>query len=171
MNIYAMKRPRRMNAVSAGLTILLLAAVYAGWALLPVLWPLWQISGMMRTACAQAYRTTDNGEVIAYLMKEVQRSPLAVNEDNFRLERKPYAEDELLNLAPDARRKRRAQGRTCVLRFRYVDRYRLPILGTMYRMPYEASVRLDLRPNEGRGRALNDLVYNSCTCTSVRRGD
>lgn len=167
MNIYAMKKPKRINSVSIGLGLIALALVYLAWALLPVMWPLWQMSGIMRSACASAYREKDDEEVMRRLLADAQRTRLKISEDNFRFERLPYAPEELQEANASLRDRMMTFGRECVLRFRYVDQYELPLFGVAYRLPYESKVTKDLRPGDKSTNVLYELFYSSCTCTSV----
>lgn len=164
-----MKKPKRFNSVSVTLALLFAAFVYAVWAFVPVMWPLWRMSGIMRTACAQAYSEPDNRVVLQGLLTSAARTKLRVSEDNFIIDRIGYSDEELRE-APEGWRSRMATtGKECVIAFRYVDRYTLPVVGLEYTLPYESSVSLDLRRDEEGSNALYELFYNSCTCTSVPR--
>jgi hypothetical protein len=170
VNIYAMKKPRRINSVSVGLTLIGLFLAYAVWAFVPVMWPLWQMAGILRTGCAKAYSIADDEQVMKFVLKDSRRTKLQVTEDNLRFVRVPYPEEELLDFDATRRDLLARTGRECRFHFRYVDEYELPLLGWRYELPYETTVTLDLRRDEGDTNALYELFYNSCTCTSVRGG-
>ena len=169
MNIYAMKKPKRINAVSVSLFVFAVLFVYGVWALVPTFWPLWQMSGIMRSGCARAYQSDDNEWVMKQVLKDSRRTGLTVTKNNFRLARVPYDDAELEGKTKAMQDLMVKYGRECVLRFRYVDTYQLPLIGVEYRLPYESKITVNLRRNEGDKNTLNDLVYNSCSCTSVRR--
>lgn len=164
-----MKKPKRINSVSVSLFVLFVLFVYVVWAIVPAMWPLWQMSGMMRTACAVAYREPTEDAVLDALLKEARRSSLEVTKENFIFERVPYSDDELLKVAEAVRPKRLAVGKECRIRFRYVDDYALPLIGTTVRFPYESTVVFDLRPADSSG-SLNEMVY-SCSCSRVPRSE
>lgn len=172
MSIYAIKKPKRINSVSVGLTIILAGILYLGYAMLPVMWPLWQVGGMMRSTCAQSFSSVgDDAELLKKLVRETRRTRLRISVDNFQFEREPYSDAELENLPAARRDQLQLRGKTCVIRFRYDDEYELPLLGIRYRLPYESSSTYDLQESEGGSMSnpLYDLAYNSCTCTSVGR--
>lgn len=164
-----MKKPKRINSVSVALALMALAFLYFLWAVVPTLWPLWQMSGIMRTACSVAYSEADDEVVMQRLVKDGRRTKLRISKDNFLLERVAFTEDEILAAPERLRGVMSKKGKECVLRFRYVDTYALPLLGLEYELPYESKVTLSLQPDE-TANYLNDLVYNSCTCTRTRSG-
>ena len=166
MNIYAIKKPKRINAVSVTLTLLLLGGAYAAWAFVPVLFPLWRMNGLMRIACAKAHNDPNDAAVIADLVKRAQTPGLSISDDNFLLERTPFSSEELGGQPAAVATQMSKIGKGCVMRFRYVDTYTLPVLGREYTLPYESSVEVNYQG--GDKNQLNDLVYNSCSCTSVR---
>src|SRR5688500_16366092 len=117
-----MKKPKRLNTVSV--TLLLLGAVlaYVIWFLVPAFWPIFQLTGIMRGACNNAYREYDDKKVISVLLRDARRTKLRVTEDNFRLTRLPYTEEELAVLSKGQQTGMdllRRRGKECVLEMRY----------------------------------------------------
>lgn len=163
-----MKKPKRINSVSVGLAVIFAGILYVGYAFLPVFWPLWQVSGMMRTACARANRSPEDAAVMADLLKETRRTGLSLTEDNFIFERMPFSDEELGAMKASRRDRARRRGRACVFRFRYAQTYQLPLVGVEYHLPYESQVRLDFQSQgSSMSNPVYELFYNSCTCTSV----
>lgn len=170
MNVYAMKKPSKINGVTVVMFLLLTGFIYGVWTFIPVIWPLWQVTNEMRVACASAMRTDDDEEVIKLLLKNTQRTRLKLSADNFQLTRIPYEPEELESKSPEAADRFRKIGRECLLEFYYDDTYLMPIIKREFRMPYQSEIRLDLVKNTAQKNLLNEWAYNSCTCTAVRRG-
>lgn len=162
-----MKQPKRINSVSVGLAVVGLVVGYLAWAFLPVFWPLWRVAGMTRTACAEAYNSTDDEKILTNLVRASRRSGLRLTKENFRLERVPYSDEELAKLPEGRQEKAYEVGKTCIARFRYVSDYPLPLIGTRITIPYESAVEADLAPVDTSTNELYELMYGSCTCTSV----
>lgn len=164
-----MKKPKRVNSVSVGLALIAVVLGYAGYAFLPVMWPLWRITGIMRSTCSQGYSNTlDDRALLERMVRETRRTGLRLTLDNFRFERIPYDEETLLRMSERKRALAMKRGRGCRLRFRYASDYALPIVDVPYHLPYEATV--DYTYDDGttsKSNPLYEFFYNSCTCTSV----
>ncbi|MBX2813150.1 MAG: hypothetical protein KTR25_15145 [Myxococcales bacterium] len=169
MNIYAMKAPSKVNPTSVSLFFVLLGLGYCCWALAPIMWPLWQVSSRMRTACVAAYQETDDRVVIEDLLKSVRHLGLKLSADNFRMTRVAYEPAELENESPAKQQQLGSIGKECVVEFYYDDKYTWPFFGAELRWPYSSTARMSLERLEAKANWLNDFAYNSCTCTSIRR--
>ena len=163
MNIYAMKKPKRINSVSVTLALIGAVLAYTIWFLVPAFWPIFQLTGIMRGACNDAYRQHDDKKVMQKLLLDARRTKLRVTEDNFRLTRIKYSDDELQVLAKgdavmaDGYQKR---GKECVLEMRYQDNYTWPLIGQTTRLEFEREVRTP----------LETVKYEkACTCVTTSR--
>jgi hypothetical protein len=164
VNIYLMKKPKRVNAVSVTITIIALIIAYTGWFLVPAFWPIFQVTGMMRGACNDAYKIYDDEKVMAKLMKEVPRAKLRMTKENFRLTRVPYTEEELDAAVKDKGEKVREfyqkRGKTCVLEMIYKDSYEWPLIGKTTDFTFERKVETELEQVQWE---------KSCTCVTAER--
>jgi hypothetical protein len=150
VNIYAPKKPSRINSVSITFTVVGLALAYFLWAFIPIYWPIFQLKGICRAACNDAYRVTDDDEVIKRLVRDAARTGLGLTEDNFRMTREPYTEDELVALTAkiedvDKRAEwttfLRDRGKTCVIEYLYRGRYTLPVVGQSVELTFNDEIR------------------------------
>ena len=163
MNIYLMKKPKRINSVSVTLFLLLVAGAYLGWTFGPVYWPFFQMTGIMRGVCNTAYREKNDDKLLEALVKEGRRTRLRLSTDNFSIERIQYSEEELL-AAPEGPRKIVAErGKACVINFHYEDEFTWPVLER--RSPVIIDRRIET-PLEQVSWKKDD----NCTCVSVPRG-
>lgn len=161
MNIYMMKKPKKINSVSVTLALIGLVLAYAGWFLVPAFWPIFQLTGVMRSTCNTAYRELNDEKVMAELLKQAKRTGLKLTKDNFRFTREPYTVEEL-----EAARQKHSgseellqkRGKACVLEMRYVDDYTWPLIGKTTTIPFEREVRVDLKTVEWE---------KQCTCVTV----
>lgn len=150
MNIYAPKKPKRINSVSVTIALFLLVFGYLGWAFGPILWSVFQLEGMARAACNHAYRELDDEAVIAGLVRDSARTGLRLTAENFRMTRVPYEEAELreetASIGSDQQRAQRARflrerGKTCVIEYYYRDQYPLPLIGQTIELTFNDEVR------------------------------
>ncbi len=146
MNIYLMKKPKRLNAVSITLGLIGLAIAYVIWFLVPAFWPVFQLTGIMKGACNAAYREFNDEKVINQMLRDAQRTHLKISKDNFRLTRVPYEPEELSALTHDenAANMFRARGKECVLELIYQDDYEWPLIGKKTNFTFERTVRTDM---------------------------
>jgi hypothetical protein len=144
VSIYAAKKPKRINAVSVTVFLVLLVVGYAAYALIPIYWPVFQLKGVLRSACNEAYRKVDDEEVMKYIMTQSRRTGLKLTKDNFRFRREPYPADELSALTqgkdPNYAEYVRKRGKTCVIDYYYRDEYTLPVVGTKLTLTFQDSV-------------------------------
>lgn len=161
MSIYAMKKPKRINAVSVSFFFLALIVGYIGWAAVEIYWPVFQLSGIMRGACNDAYKIHDDEKVMAKLLKDARRTGLPLSNDNFRFTRVPHSDEELITKSKGnaaIRRNMIRRGKTCVIEMRYEDDFKLPLLDKRLHIPFSREV-------EG---PLELVKYEKmCTCVTV----
>lgn len=144
MSIYAMKKPKRINSVSVSITLIALVFGYFGWFLIPVYWPNFQIGGVMRAACADAYRLPDDKQIMKKLVADSRRSGLRLTEDNFRFTRVPYTPEELTERKIDSNSNVAKRGKECILEFYYEDDYEWPLIGKKSTFTFEKTIKGDL---------------------------
>lgn len=163
MSIYEMKKPKRINSVSISLFIGLALVVYLGYAFIPIYWPIFQLGGMMKTACNEAYRQMDNDLVIEGLVKNAKRTGLPLSKDNFRLTRIHYADEELMRVQdnPTLQDMMRKRGKECVVEMRYQGTYTLPFTNFTFTKEWSDEKRSPL-----------ELIKweKQCTCVTVPGG-
>lgn len=144
-----MKKPKRFNSVSVSLLVIALVLAYLAWAFVPIYWPIFQLQGIVRGACNEAYKKYDNDEVLRWLLTESRRTGLRLTKDNFRMHREPHTEEELTQMVQKAPSNRQSQlrdmftrrGKTCVISYRYKDTYTLPLFGTEVPLTFENTVK------------------------------
>lgn len=161
MNIYLMKKPKRVNSVSVSVALLVLVLGYAGWFFLPAYWPVFQLNGIMHGICNDAYRIQDETVLMQRLLKEARRTGLKLSEKNFRFIRVQWTDEELrerLQEDKNAWALYQRRGKECVLQMRYVDRYPLPLLGNTVQMSWSNEVKAPMEPITWEKK---------CTCVSV----
>ncbi|MEL7368203.1 MAG: hypothetical protein AAFN74_04770 [Myxococcota bacterium] len=126
----------------------------------PILWPIFQMTGIMKTACNEAYRQLDDRKVMQKLLGDAQRTGLAVTEDNFRLRRIPYTPEEMEQFANKTEYIQR-RGKVCEIDFRYADTYAIPFTGKTIHLQFDRTVDAPLSP----------VKYDKlCTCVTVPGG-
>ncbi len=144
MNIYAMKKPKRINSVSITVTLVILVVGYLGWFIIPTWWPSFQMGGIMRGACNDAYRMTNDEKLMTKLVKDSRRTGLKITKENFRFTRIKYTAEELNELnypsgsTPDVR------GKRCVIEFYYEDDYMWPLINKPQRIVFEKRIEAPL---------------------------
>lgn len=165
MSIYEMKKPKRINAVSVSIMFIVLIIGYLGWAIVPIYWPIFQLSGIMHGTCNDAYRVQDDEQLMKKLIADAQRTKLPLTKDNFRFTRIPYSPEELEAMAPGNQTRQalmQKRGKECLLEMRYDASYPLPLLDQTIHWPFEREVR----------KTLEQVRYDKmCTCVSVPRGE
>ncbi|MCA9549042.1 MAG: hypothetical protein KC933_03335 [Myxococcales bacterium] len=163
MSIYAMKKPKRVNSVSIALFIGLVLIGYLVYAFLPIYWPIFQLGGMMQTACNEAYRQLDNELVVEGLVKNAKRTGLPLTKDNFRMTRLPYSDEELMKFQGNTgvQETMRKRGKECLVEMRYRGSYTLPFTNFTFTKEWS-----------GEKRAPLELIKweKQCTCVTVPGG-
>ncbi|MEM7676978.1 MAG: hypothetical protein AAF449_13320 [Myxococcota bacterium] len=160
MNIYAPKKPKKINSVSVTMFFGTIILGYLLYWWVPILWPIFQMTGIMRTACNEAYRQIDDTKVMNKLLSEAQRTGLPVSEDNFRFRRIPYEPQELEQFVNKTGYIER-RGKTCEIDFRYIGTYSIPFTGKTMQLQFDRTVDAPLTP----------VKYDKlCTCVTVPGG-
>ncbi len=144
MNIYAMKKPKRINAVSVTVTIIVLIIAYLLWFAIPVWWPSFQMGGIMQTGCNEAYRILDDEELVKKLVQNAKRTGLRITADNFRFTRVKFTPDELTARKQKSDGYQAQRGKLCVIEFYYEDDYKWPLIGKTTHIVFEKKVEGDL---------------------------
>ena len=140
MNIYLMKKPKRINSVSVSVTLIAIAIGYLLWFVIPTYWPSFQMGGIMRGICHDAYRELDNEKLVTKLVQDGMRTGLKITKENFRFSRIPYTMEELTErkLPHDSYQAKR--GKTCLIEFYYEDDFPWPLIGETTRITFEKRV-------------------------------
>ena len=165
MNIFLQKKPKRINVVSVTLTTILVVGGYFLWFWVPAFWPIFQLSGIMRGACNDAYRQTDDAKVVQKLLADAKRTRLKLSEDNFRFYRVPYTDEELEKL-PGGRASDvwARKGKICVIEMHYEDDYRLPLIDKTHHQVFERTVEVKMTPVTWEKQ---DWSLPECRCVHV----
>jgi hypothetical protein len=154
-----MKKPKRLNSVSITLGIIAIFVGYFCWFLVPAFWPVFQLTGIMRGACNNAYRELNDEKVMDTLLKDSRRTKLRLSKDNFRFTREPYTDEELNAMATDyARGLSTKRGKECVIEMYYQDNFAWPLIGQTTEMTFEREVRVPLDPVKWE---------KGCTCVTT----
>ena len=165
MSVYLQKNPKRVNFVSVTLTLSVLVVGYLLWFWIPTYWPVFQLTGLMRGACNDAYRLLDNEKVIEKLLVNARRTRLRLSKDNFRMSRTRYTDDELRTLPGGMKTDMWAlKGKTCVIEMHYEDDYEWPLIGKTQRLVFERTVEEDLTPVIWE---KSDYSLPDCRCVSL----
>ncbi|MCK6549234.1 hypothetical protein L6R52_25550 [Myxococcota bacterium] len=126
--IYEMKKPKAINSFSVSLFLIVAALGYLGYFYIPVWWPVFQLSGIMRGICNDAYRTHDDQALVDKLLKESKRTGLRLTAENFVFTRVPYGPEELSGLEDHARALKERRGKRCELQLIYTAQAKWPFL-------------------------------------------
>ena len=161
MNIYAIKKPNRINSVTVTLAVggLLIGYLLYWW--LPIFWPIFRMTGIMKSACSEAYRNPNDEAVMEKLIADASRTGLRIDERNFRYRRIPFtrAERQASQITEESFVNRR--GKECEIAFHYEDDYPLPLIGKTTRLVFERTIT----------QTLEHTQYDKlCTCVSVPGG-
>src|SRR5438067_2513029 len=143
--IYEMKKPKKINSFSITIFLLVVTLGYFGYFIIPVWWPIFQETGIMKGVCNDMYREYSNDKLMKKLLKETARTGLKVTKENFLLQRVPYAADELFNLDKAVVELRTQRGKECRLSFSYVSDAQWPFLGKSTPIEWNRSVKTDLK--------------------------
>lgn len=144
MSIYEIKKPKRINSVSVTFFFVALVVAYTCWAIIPMFWPVFQLTGIMRGACNDAYRTSDNEVIIKKLIKDSSRTGLRLSPNNFRMSREPYSKEELKGKSEDTKIRFQKRGKVCVIEMHYEDDFTLPLLNKTVHVPFDRTVTAPL---------------------------
>ena len=144
--IYEMKKPSRFNAFSVSLVLVAIALAYFLYFFIPVWWPVFQLTGIMKGICNDAYHTHDDRKLMEKLLKESKRTNLRLTEDNFLLERDQYTADELNAATPSdsGRILLQKRGKVCRISLGYVSQAKLPFTQKVIEIPWNRTIETDL---------------------------
>ncbi|MBK8012965.1 MAG: hypothetical protein IPK13_16615 [Deltaproteobacteria bacterium] len=160
MNIYLQRKPRRINSFTVTLSFLALAFGYGGYFYLPLWWPVFQLTGIMRGICNEAYRNVNDEDLMKKLMTEARRVRLpGLTAENFEFIRVPYEQDELASAKGFQPEKR---GKRCELYFTYDRTATWPLIDKTSTFHFEREVVTDL--------SFVDWGESKTKCTCVTSG-
>jgi hypothetical protein len=144
--IYEMKKPSRINAFSVSLVLVALALAYFLYFFIPVWWPVFQLTGIMKGVCNDAYHTHDDKKLMDKLLAEAKRTRLRLTEENFLLERERYTPEELnaMSISDSARALLERRGKVCRISLGYTSEAKLPFTQKVVEIPWNRSVETDL---------------------------
>ncbi|MBK6689938.1 MAG: hypothetical protein IPG45_36065 [Deltaproteobacteria bacterium] len=163
MNIYLMKKPKRINSVSVTLFVMAAGLGYLGWALIPIYWPVFQMDGIMRGACNDAYRERNDSVLVNRLVSQGRRTKLRLSPENFSLQRVPYSDEELMAMPEGPRRVNEERGKMCLITFHYEDTYTWPIIERKQLFVFDRVVEAPLE-------TVSWKKQDQCSCSSVPTG-
>ncbi len=158
MNIYMIKKPKRINSVSVSLTLILATLGYLGWFYVPVRWPIFQLKGIMRATCNDAYREYNNEKLMKRLLSDARRTGLNLSPANFRLTRIPFTHEEMIAQKMKPGDLTASRGKECILEMHYEDDYEWPLIGKTTRIVFEDKVSAPLEYIKWE---------KQCTCVTV----
>jgi hypothetical protein len=145
MNIYMMKKPKRINSVSVTLFLMAAAAGYLGWANLPIWWPAFQMTGIMRGICNDAYHESDPEKLMRRLVSEARRTGFKISADNFKIKRVPFTPDEMMKAETEHLRSIMAyRGKACIVTFHYEDNFVWPLIEKPRRVVVDREIRSEM---------------------------
>jgi hypothetical protein len=157
------RRPKLINSVSVTLGLTCLILGYAGWFFLPEFWPVFQVTGIMRDIANRSYRTVEDEDLMAMLLKETEHVKLPLSRDNFRLERIPWEMGELLELGPSTNSNdvwiRRGKG--MVVQFHYQGKAKWPLLDRYTQLTFDRDVSISY---EEKIREGSEIKKPGCNC-------
>lgn len=169
MNIYLMKKPKRFNAVSVTIGIIAIVGGYLAWFAIPAYWPIFQLTGIMRTACSEAYREFDDRKVVEKMLKNARRTRLKLTKENFDFQRVKFTPDELLEFTrgkPDSvRQTLDRRGYACKIALYYEDDYPWPLIGKTARLTFTPQIEGTL---ETVTWEKSKFQTGNCTCVTAR---
>jgi hypothetical protein len=151
LTVYSYKKPSAINSVSISMLLGLGLVVYAGSFLIPIVWPVLQLGGIMRGVCNQAYRISDDEALRQRLLREAARTGLPVTARNFELVRVKYTPAEVQAEARGnelARAQLEKRGKEFIIRFDLEAEYRLPVIDKPVRHRWRTEKRASLRDEQ-----------------------
>lgn len=163
MNIYLMKKPKRINSVSVTVTLVVLAIGYLLWFVIPTYWPSFQMGGIMKGACHDAYRIINNEKLMKKLLEDSRRTGLRITRENFKLTRVPYTAEDRANKNIPSGSYPDKRGKACQLEFYYEDDFPWPLIGKTTRITFHKFVETPLEQVK-----YDDGIGQDCTCVSTR---
>jgi len=151
MGVYDPKKPKAMNAVSVTGALVVLVLGYLAYVLVPPYWQIFQLQGILKSACNEAYQQWSDEKVMDYLMRQVPRTRLPLSKDNFRFTRIPYTAEERREEFgerandPQIVQLAETRGATCVMEYRYARTIHFPLIEQELPVVHQGEVRASLK--------------------------
>lgn len=158
MNIYQMKKPKTINSVSVSMVVAGLVLAYLLYWWVPILWPIFRMTGIMKAACNEAYQDYDDQRIMKKLLRSSVRTGLPLTKDNFRFRRVPYTLEEMKARKIESDSFLVKRGKICEIDFRYRADYPIPFTGRTMFLQFDRSVSAPLVTVE---------YTKLCTCVTV----
>lgn len=165
MNIYLQKKQKKINSVSVTITVTLAVIGYLLWFAIPTYWPIFRMTGIMKSTCNEAFKVIDEDRLMRKLLIEAKRTKLKLTKNNFRMTRTPFTVEELEAKTKDQTQwpNIRKRGKECVLDFYYEDDYEWPLIGAKTHLVFERQV---VEPMEA---VTWEKTNYDCTCVHAKR--
>jgi hypothetical protein len=147
LSLYAPKKPKKINAVSVTLTLLLGTLGYLGWWYLPHWFVAWQMSNAALNVGRKGYRETDDNKLLDALLKEAQRIGMkGVSKENFSIWREPYPDydPELQGKRPEAIEVFQKRGKFIHVSYAWTVNAQWPLLDDSTPLTFEKERIVDL---------------------------
>ncbi|MEM1022720.1 MAG: hypothetical protein AAGD10_03965 [Myxococcota bacterium] len=151
MGVYDPKKPKAINSVSVTGAVLLAVIGYLGWVFVPPYWQIFQLQGILKATCNEAYSEWNDEEVLKFLLGQVPRTRLPLSKENFRFTRIPYTLEERQAEfgdranEPNVVELTQKRGATCVMEYRYARSIRFPIINRDLPVVHQGEVRGSLK--------------------------
>lgn len=140
MNVYAMKKQRKINSVSVSMALILFLMGYLAYAIVPVWFPMFRMSGVMRGVCNEAYKNFDDEELTKKVLTGARIAGLRLTREEVRFVRVPYDPEVLAMEAPNWREVLSKRGARCQVVFETVAQIHFPIIEKVVDWPYTGYV-------------------------------
>lgn len=144
MGIYEIKKPKKINSFSVTIFFVAIVSAYLCYWYIPIWWPTFQIGGIMKGICNDAYRQPNNETLMDTLVKQTARTGLKLTKENFTLVRVPYDPKDLPS-EPSTREVFERRGKLCRLTFNYRNIYALPFTGKSVPLTFSKTIETDLK--------------------------
>jgi len=141
---YDPKTPKRINSVSVTMFLVTVALAYGGWFYLPHWWPVFQLSGIMRGICNDAYREFDDKKLMDKLLTQSQRLSMKVAREDFVLYREPYTPQDVHAMNDEARRVLQTRGKVMHAKFKKTVVAKWPLVSKWSYLTFEKEVSTTL---------------------------
>ena len=147
MSIYEPKKPRRINAVSITVFLVISSLAYVLYWWIPLWWPIVQLNQIMQGSCYDMYREFDNEAVMTKLITDSRRTGIRLTADNFIVQRFPYPPEEVQKMGGDTSSNSSdflKRGKRCEIRMRYIVNSDLPFIDKKVMVTFDRRVEADL---------------------------
>lgn len=143
MSVYDPKQPKFFNTLNIFLMLAGLTLGYLGWWFLPHWWPVFQLSGIMKSACYDAYHQTDDSVLLNKLVKDSQRTGLQLQAENFQIIREKYTPEEVM--AGKLSEIQLKRGKSITIKMGYVARAQWPLTDRYKNITFRREQSTDLK--------------------------